>query len=137
MGGEAKAAKVEKLEDMPEFLKEDVKAKIVEEVKKSRKYKIILNTPSFFEKGWMPDLSRFGVKVKLLAAALGKPMSIGGWDMKANGPKIMARAVPAGSVYYYEFLDGYIDDLIEEICENGISDARGNEGFGRCLLGVL
>ncbi|MCG0276430.1 MAG: type III-B CRISPR module-associated protein Cmr3 [Thermosediminibacteraceae bacterium] len=137
LGGEAKAAKVERSEDMPEFLKESFNAKISEAIKSKRRFKLVLNTPSFFNKGWEPDLSRFGVKVKLLAAALGKPVSIGGWDMKANEPKVMARAVPAGSVYYYEILDGNVDDLLEEIYKNGISDARSNEGFGRCFVGVI
>jgi len=137
LGGEAKVAEMKKINDTPEFFEESFRKKVIGEIKRRGKFKIVLNTHSFFNKGWEPDLSRFGVKVKLITAALGKPMSIGGWDMKANEPKIMAKAVPAGSVYYYEVLDGNIDNLIKGICENGISDLRSNEGFGRCMLGVI
>lgn len=135
LGGEGKAAKVSRVNDIPKFLEEKFTEEVKEIITKTGKFKLILVTPSIFQNGWKPDFSKLNIKVKLIAAAIGKPISIGGWDMKNKRPKVMSKAVPAGSVYYYEILEGPIDSLIEKIYECGISDARANEGFGRCLMG--
>lgn len=60
-------------------------------------FKIYLSTPAIFTKGWMPS---FGSSVNIIAAAIGKPIHLGGFDVQAGKPKPMLQAVPAGSVYY-------------------------------------
>ncbi|HPS31136.1 MAG TPA: type III-B CRISPR module-associated protein Cmr3 [bacterium] len=59
-------------------------------------WKLILTTPSVFEEGWKPKIQ--GVQ----ASSVGKPFSIGGFDMKKRMPKPMVKAVPAGSVYVFD-----------------------------------
>lgn len=134
LGGEAKTAKFKKIEDKPSFLESPQKEAIKSLINKKKKFKIILNTPAIFKNGWKPDLTRFGLNAKLVTAILGKPLSIGGWDMEKKQAKPMYKAVPAGSVFYYESLEGEIDNLMENTFS--ISDFRGNEGFGLYILGV-
>ncbi|UZQ83702.1 type III-B CRISPR module-associated protein Cmr3 [Thermoanaerobacter sp. RKWS2] len=91
LGGEGKVAKIRRLTDIPEFLKEDFKEKIKEIITKTRKFKVVLVTPSVFQSGWKPDFSKWNIKVKLIAAAIGKPISIGGWDMREKSLKLCQR----------------------------------------------
>jgi CRISPR-associated protein Cmr3 len=65
-------------------------------------FKIYLSTPAFFKDGWKPTnfLTQHGLK--LLTAAIGRPLQLGGWDVEGKKPKPMWQAVPAGSVYYVE-----------------------------------
>lgn len=100
-------------------------------------FKIYLTTPAIFNNGFYPQdiFVKTGLKVNLLACAVGKSLSVGGFDMVEREPKPMEKAVPAGSVYFYELLEGDIQVLEAEMTENGISESRGGEGFGICYLG--
>lgn len=108
------------------------------------KFKLYLVTPAIFKNGWLPfgidkdtlKGSINGVGVELLTTAIGKPISIGGWDMKRGCPKTMRKAVPVGSVYYFELTDGNVKDLIK-INGNSISDYNENEGFGIAYVGAV
>jgi CRISPR-associated protein Cmr3 len=70
--------------------------------------KLVLLTPAWFNGGWQPvdgNWSRwFGGQrnLRLVAAAVGRPLHIGGWDVARKGHKPMRACVPAGSVYYFE-----------------------------------
>lgn len=66
------------------------------------RFKIYLATPAIFEEGAYPKkwFEEFGLK--LLTASIGKPEAIGGFDIVARRPKVMRKAVPAGSVYYVQ-----------------------------------
>lgn len=68
------------------------------------RFKVYFMTPAYFEQGWRPaDWSHyFDGQVGLVAAALGRPASIGGWDLVKRWPKPLQRFVPAGSVFYFE-----------------------------------
>ena len=134
LGGEGKAATFKKIEGKPSFLEYSNREIIKSLINKEKKFKIILNTPAVFKNGWKPDLKRFGLNAKLVTAILGKPLSIGGWDMEKMQAKPMYKLVPAGSVFYYELLEGEIDNFMENTFS--ISDFRENEGFGSYLLGV-
>lgn len=112
---------------------EDVKAKI----DKTGYFKLILITPAFFKEGWKPDMESLGVNAQLISANIGKPVSIGGWDMDENYPKPMSKAVPSGSVYYYKLLADSADELMEKVYKNGVSYKRSSEGFGISLIGVI
>lgn len=135
LGGECRVANVSKINELPKFLDGTFVEEIKEIIKKTKMFKLILINPAIFKSGWKPDFSDLKTRVKLIAAAVGKPIRIGGWDLENKKPKVMSKAVPAGSVYYYKILDGPIDDLIEKVYNNGISDSRSNEGFGVSLLG--
>jgi len=71
----------------------------------------------------------------MIAACIGKPVGIGGYDFVKNRPKTMKKAVPAGSVYYFELQESSIDDLFERVWHKPISDEKSKEGFGITLIG--
>jgi len=100
-------------------------------------FKLYLATPAIFKLGWKPDLEeQYGLE--LIAAAIGGYESIGGFDMKANRPKPMCRAVKAGSVYYYKTKNStqeHCAKLLENLHGESISEERSNEGFGLCYIG--
>lgn len=58
-------------------------------------------TPSIFENGWEPKIAG----TELLAAVVGKPLHIGGFDLQNIRPKPTQKTVPAGSVYYFKITE--------------------------------
>jgi len=116
---------------------------IKDKISKDKHFKLVLLTPAIFNQGWLPngvDSHTFegtinGVKVKMTGACVGKPIGIGGFDIVKEMPKPMKKAVPAGSVYYFELKDGNIDSLFEKLWLKSISDEKAQEGFGITLIG--
>jgi CRISPR-associated protein Cmr3 len=142
LGGEGKCALSKKIEDdkIPQ-LSEEAKGKI----RSSRKFKIYFATPTLFKQGWLPNaiekeklLWKIGkLELKLLSASIGKPLYIGGWDIKKNKQKPMRKAVPSGSVYYWEIRKGEVEDILETFHNKNISDDLSHEGYGLSYLGCL
>ncbi|MGD0856904.1 MAG: type III-B CRISPR module-associated protein Cmr3 [Dehalococcoidia bacterium] len=106
-------------------------------------FKIYLATPAIFRLGWLPcwidpqsgQGEYGGLKVRILTAAIGRYLTVGGYDIVKNSPKSMRRAVPAGSVYYLEVLEGERERVIELFHGNNISDFDSRQGFGLALVG--
>jgi len=108
------------------------------------RFKLVLTTAAIFEKGWIPDgLDSEGigvindVNVKMIGASLGRYQNIGGWDLENHQPKPTKRAVPAGSVYYFELSGGSSVENLEKIhgksiCQNELKQ----QGFGISYIGV-
>ncbi|MGQ0794196.1 MAG: type III-B CRISPR module-associated protein Cmr3 [Deltaproteobacteria bacterium] len=134
LGGESRAASYKKIGDR----KWDDKG-IKDAIRKARKFKLYLLTPAIFNKGWAADWmqtgEKDGLKFKLISACVGKPAPVGGFDIVENRPKPMKKAVPAGSVYFFELVEGEIDDLFEAFQFKSISDEKQKEGFGITLVG--
>ena len=111
---------------------------------KNNSFKLCLATPSVFEQGWLPkwiNATTFegeykGIKVKLLAVTLAKPVSIGGFDIQLREPKTMYRAIPSGSVYHFELLTGTMGEVKTLFHYQSISEQKANEGFGVTYVGV-
>jgi CRISPR-associated protein Cmr3 len=100
-------------------------------------FKIYLATPAFFTRlGWQPDLEAVGVEARLIAASVGKPLNIGGFDLASNKPKPMLKAVPAGSVYYYESKMSP-DILLEKLHGKSLSEYLPEQGYGISFVGQL
>jgi CRISPR-associated protein Cmr3 len=98
------------------------------------RFKVYLSTPAIFTRlGWQPDLERSGIKATLVAACVGKSLSIGGFDLRENRPKPMLRAVPAGSVYFYETEES--PEKIAALQGKSLSDAMPEQGFGIAYFG--
>jgi len=116
---------------------------IKDRISKDKHFKLVLLTPAIFKNGWLPgsiDSNTFkgeinGIKVKMTGACVGKPIGIGGFDMAKGMPKGMKKAVPAGSVYYFELVNSDVDNLFERLWLKTISDERAQEGFGITLIG--
>ena len=119
-------------------------------IQSTGRFKLYFATPTIFKGGWLPSWlnsntlsggypigSAAPISLKLTTAAVGKPVPVGGWDMAKGEAKPTYRAVPAGSVYYFELTDkNRIDDLISAFHYQNISDERSEEGFGLALIGI-
>ncbi len=112
----------------------------------SKKFKLVLVTPALFKGGWLPGwldkatgqgfLPGSDLRVQLVAAAVGRPVVLSGYDVSRNQPKPLRRGVPAGSVYYIELLEGDPAQLVSGFHNaNSISDEDGQAGFGLSLVG--
>lgn len=111
----------------------------------AEQFKILLTTPAIFRKGWIPDwideeklVGKYnGLTMKLLTAAIGKAIYIGGFDMKERKPKPMYKAVPAGSVYYFELEEGNMEKVKKTFHQKAISDVYSEQGFGIAYVGKI
>lgn len=101
--------------------------------------KIYLVTPAIFKSGSIPEFiskgNYKGIQFELLTMAIGKPMFIGGFDMKARKPKPMKKAVPAGSVYYLRC--DKAKELAAKLHSKSISEINPEQGFGICYCGTF
>lgn len=111
---------------------------------KENKFKIYLSTPAIFKNGWIPSWINKnslegeykGIKIKLLGGCIGKHQYIGGYDIKNKCPKKMMRAVPAGSVYYFQFQNSSAKEIMNAFNYKPISDWEfGKQGFGIGFVG--
>lgn len=108
--------------------------------------RIILLTPAIWERGTRPkcydeetqewDLGG-DLRVKLLTAAVGRPLVIGGWDMKKNRPKRRQYAVPAGSVLIVKVKKEQAEQLVRTIHSKKLTDDLEHEGYGCAVCGTL
>lgn len=107
----------------------------------SKSFKIFLLTPGIFKTGWVPKAFFEENNLELITAAIGKPISVGGWDMKNRIPKPMVQAVPAGSVYYVEAKNaGDAQEIVEKFNGKSIADNLNEtnyekQGFGLIRIG--
>lgn len=115
-------------------------------------FKLYLLTPALFKSGWKPDWieddnigffkfyneetqSEDEIQLKLLTASIGKPVAIGGFDMQKKEPKPLLKAVPAGSVYYFEVLNkSDIAKVSKAFQLKSISEINQKEGFGITIV---
>jgi len=98
--------------------------------------RVVLLTPGLFADGWRPSTQLGGAK--LVAACVGRPSSVSGWDYDKGGPKASRRLTPAGSVYWLEFSNA--EEATKWASENqyqsiadGEQDRR--DGFGIIIIG--
>jgi len=137
LGGETKTATI----------KNETQLKFALPNKIDKHFKLLFLTPAIFKNGWLPnqfnenfEIELNGIKLKLLKAFVGKPINIGGFDMKSNKgksgyPKPMYKAIPAGSVYYFEILDNSSHEkIIEKFHTQNISDVYAEQGFGHTIV---
>lgn len=104
--------------------------------------RIVLTTPARFDGGWLPDgftlvgehfegklLSELP-PMRLRAACVGRPQAGSGWDMAKRQPKRGVRLAPAGSVYFFELLDGTLTKAhIKQLWLASLGGAH-DDGFG-------
>ena len=72
-----------------------------------------------------------GIRARLVAACIAKPVHFSGWDQGEQGPKPTMAAVPAGAVYYFHAEspeEGRL--LIEALHGRTRSDFLGEKGMG-------
>ena len=112
-----------------------------------RQFKLVFLTPTCFDGGWQPAggddgwSELVGTPLRLVAAALGRPQRIGGWDIAARGGrgwhKPIRAFVPAGSVYFFE-ADQPPKLPIGPVCQTPASEdlPMGRLGFGHVAIGA-
>ncbi|KLO23498.1 type III-B CRISPR module-associated protein Cmr3 [Marinitoga sp. 1155] len=137
LGGESKSARYKNIN-------KEISVEPAKFNKYDKCFKLVLTTPAIFkENGWIPtwiDKDTLegvigGLKVKLISASIGKPIVIGGFDIKEKKPKPSYKAVPTGSVYYFKLLEGNVNDIVNIFHENSISEIYSEQGFGICYVG--
>lgn len=133
--------------------------RVVEAVRKHPKYlRMILATPAFFSKGWIPGWlnenlvstdklalndAASGVKLQLRWACIPRWEAVSGWSYRKKQPKAVRRMVPAGSVYFFEVLDGDPVKFVSQFWLQSISDKDRRlaffdkqDGYGLATWGI-
>lgn len=152
LGGESRAASYEKVpydgtSSTLAAFEEIITGNSIKQALIGRKgFKLYLTTPGIFHQGWLPDFIKEdnqeyfgaidGLKFKLVSAAVGKAVTISGWDLARNQPRPMWKAAPAGSVYFFEKVDGNLNaDDVNQLFESfhfktlpGMDAATATEG---------
>ncbi len=140
-GGANRVCEYETMDDCP--LKHYKMNEIKDSIKESKKFKIVFLTHAEFNNGWISnsfsrdlELQLEGsLKIRLISACLCRPDVILGWDLAKKKAKPLRRLVPAGSVYYFELLEGGVDELFKKLNLVNFSDNNQNMGFGLTLIG--
>jgi CRISPR-associated protein Cmr3 len=132
-----------------------IRASVQQCILQTGRFKMVLVTPAIFKAGWYPDclqptltgtLPDCTQPICLAGACVGKPLSIGGFDLIKGHPKPIQKAVPAGSVYFFKFSDWdswddrtkqkAIDELLAHRFNRSLcQDPHRKEGFGVALIG--
>lgn len=138
LGGEGKAVRLTSEKDTPNIQAPSSPAPY---------FKLYFATPAIFDGGWLPEGFKKkkgrisgtwrNVQLELLAAFVGKPLRIGGFDVKERVPKPMRQAVPAGSVYYFRAANADIQDIIDHFHRQSLSDLLPEQGYGLAYVGQL
>lgn len=112
--------------------------------------RMVLATPALFAHGWKPgwvEKSGSGevhlprglskVRLKLVSVAVGRREAVSGWNLRTNQPKAVRWMAPAGSVYFFEIVEGDPSALLESWLRP-VSDIEQDrkDGFGLALWGV-
>jgi CRISPR-associated protein Cmr3 len=108
----------------------------------ARRYRLVLLTPAAFEHGWLPGWLVSGsgcppgladIQLKLISAAVPRPVPISGWDLNLRAEKATRLLAPAGSVYVVESSQD-----LSPLWLQSISDRQQdrNDGFGIVAIGA-
>ena len=119
-----------------------------------KRVRLVLATPAIFSQGWLPQWLNLdgdsligapygapdGLKLKLISACVDRWKPISGWCLEKGrrGQKKIRRLVPAGSVYFFEVLDGDAKVLVKNLWLRSVCDKKQDrlDGFGLALWGV-
>lgn len=114
---------------------------LVQSLVQSKAARILFLTPAFLEGAYLPKGGAFrGARV--VAAVVGRPQAVSGWDLREGRPKPSRRAVPAGSVYFVRLPEAWGEAEVRSwaggIWFQNLSDAEQDrrDGFGLAALGV-
>lgn len=132
-GGEGRLSRIQLVKHIPENV-------LGQPEKLGNKIKLILLTPAIFAQGWLPKwidanslegtLPYTQTRVKLCAVAVDRWLPVSGWDLAEHKPKAMRKAVPAGSVYWFEVVTNAND--VAKIANQSVCDDEQDkcDGFG-------
>ena len=140
------------------FPSEEINKALENQRTKFKQIRMVLATPAIFNhisedgQGWLPGWLKFdgsaltgtpkgapsGVKLKLVSACTDRWKPISGWSLEEKKPKPVRRLVPAGSVYFFEVLEGDAAALAESLWLRSVCDDPQDrlDGFGLALWGI-
>jgi CRISPR-associated protein Cmr3 len=133
LGGERRVAQWQKSSlELPECPPE-----VKEEIGQEGTCRLILLTPAYFKKGYIPTWLKNEYDIEIIAAAVPRYQVVSGWDYAIHKPKPIRRLVPAGSVYFLK-IGKNIEGFIDAVWMQNISDEEQNrlDGFGLAALGT-
>ncbi len=143
LGGEKRRAYLKRIDISFSFNSDG----IIEKAIKNKRFFLYFVTSSIFSNGfdkgkWPDEFQNSGAT--LIGAAVNKPLYLSGWkrqDIARGHPRRLKRAVPAGSVYFFECsgnMDGNkFNELYNKYNFNeSLSDEYHSAGFGITLIGV-
>ncbi|NKC12765.1 MAG: hypothetical protein GKR94_11360 [Gammaproteobacteria bacterium] len=117
-------------------------------VESRSRLRLLLLTPGLFAKGWVPDgielkngvywLDLGTAKARLACAALRRSEVVSGWDLFRRCPKPAQRCVPAGSVYWFDQVEGDMAEFARwaacRLSDAALGPERRAEGFNRAVV---
>ncbi len=137
-GGDGRAAHMEKIES---FKRKGAS------LSKGNRFRLVMTTPGIFSHGPYPvspegpaPLVDGGPVVRLLSASVGRSQTVSGWDLARRVPKAAQKAVPVGSVYWFQVVEGDPSRLNDDASAagasflEGLSRDRVSEGYNRGLI---
>ncbi|MFZ5903687.1 MAG: type III-B CRISPR module-associated protein Cmr3 [Chloroflexota bacterium] len=142
LGGERRVVNWQKTKNSQNALPEPKCPDVIKNnIVAARHCRLILATPAYFAKGYLPEYLESHFRARVVAVALSRYQTVSGWDYtkgKGGAPKPTRRLVPAGSVYFLDLKDTdivrFVNDVwLESVCNDGQSR---NDGFGLALLGT-
>jgi CRISPR-associated protein Cmr3 len=107
----------------------------------STRVRLVLATPGLFDQGWRPGwLTEEGgshpdhpeIRLRLVSAAVPRPLPVSGWDLVAGKPKPSRLLAPAGSTFFCEVQGDASALWLKSLCH----DQAARDGFGIVTLGV-
>ncbi len=121
---------------------------LLDPIRQDGQFRLVLTSPGIFQQGWLPDrvvstsggyqLQLHGFSARLASAAVARHQIVSGWDLAYWKPKPTFRAAPAGSVYWFDQLQGDPCKLAEWVATGLWDDnpdrQRQAEGFNRAML---
>jgi CRISPR/Cas system CMR-associated protein Cmr3 (group 5 of RAMP superfamily) len=112
-----------------------------------RRFRLYLAAPTFLSGGHLPGfLDRETLRgvwpgsdfiVRLSGVALAPPAVVGGWNLARQEPRPVRRLVGAGSVFYFELIEGRENDVLRAAHGRAFCDdeAMAGAGFGLAFVG--
>ncbi|MBX6379021.1 MAG: CRISPR-associated protein Cmr3, partial [Clostridia bacterium] len=124
-------------------------AEILGSLEGCRGLRMMLVTPAIFRNGWLPGWidprsltgeppGAKGLRLQLRGACVDRWRAVSGWSLEKGrrGPKPVRRAVPAGSVYFFERIEGNPRELGSSWLHSVSDDPQDRlDGFGLALWG--
>lgn len=119
----------------------------VDQINQGKGFSVSFMTPCIFEQGALPkwidkatlmgELPNAKIKVQLKAMAIDRWQAVSGWDSLLWKPKATRKAISAGSVYWFEIIEGQFDvPTLQQLSHTIWSDHQQdkNDGFGLAVL---
>lgn len=123
-------------------------ARVAAGLAKAHRIRMVLATPGLFQRdgrdcwkpGWLDGLEGevpdTGVRLRLVSASIDRWRPVSGWSLEHRGPKASRRAVPAGGVYFFEYVSGSREKLAERWLRSIASGQDELDGWALALWGI-